>query len=216
MGHPLGFAVFCSYFLQKQTLTGSTPLSAITAGGPAAAAAAAAAPAARWTRRCVALVTQLALEEGSVLSCRAHPYRAEVSSPSCSSPSIVYIQLCPALYLPLSRKHTNSTENMLLVTSTLLRATNTQPGVPGLRRDPAVAINAGVAVKVHASRRASGRRPPGRAAVTTRETPGKSKEENSRNEIGLAKYSIDYRISSSNHLITKRAASSSCELDPAL
>ena len=61
----------------------------------------------------------------SPISCRAHPYRAEVSSLSHSSPSIVYIQLCPALYLPLSRKHTNSTENMLLVTSTLLRATNT-------------------------------------------------------------------------------------------
>ena len=63
----------------------------------------------------VALVPQLALEEGSMLSCRAHPYRAEVSSPSCSSPSIVYIQLCARLVSPaipqtheLYREHATS------------------------------------------------------------------------------------------------------------
>ena len=54
-------------------------------------------------------------EFGRVISCRAHPYRAEVSSPSCSSPSIVYIQLCARLVSPaipqtheLYREHATS------------------------------------------------------------------------------------------------------------
>ena len=83
-------------------------------------------------------------------------------------------QLCPALYLPLSRKHTNSTENMLLVTSTLLRATNTtrcprSSSRPSSRHQlRSGRQSARVAARVGARAR-------GRAAVTTLARPPDSR-----------------------------------------